>query len=47
VHDRQDSGTGRCIGIGSGNGRPVGRPQCMAQNTQNRAAGTVTNVVSY
>jgi hypothetical protein len=45
VHDRQDSGIGRRIAVGSRNGRPVGRSQYIAQNTQNRVASTVTNVV--
>jgi hypothetical protein len=45
VHDRQDSGIGKCIAVGSRNGRPVGRSQCIAQNTQNRVARTVTNAV--
>jgi hypothetical protein len=45
VHDRQDSGIGRCIAVGSRNGRPVGRSQCIARNTQNRVASTVMNVV--
>jgi hypothetical protein len=45
VHDRQDSGIGRRMAVGSRNCRPVGRSQCIAQNTQNRVASTVTNVV--
>jgi hypothetical protein len=45
VHDRQDSGIGRRIAVGSRNGRPVGRSQYIAQNTQNRVASTATNVV--
>jgi hypothetical protein len=45
MHARQDSGIGRHIAVGSRNGRPVGRSQCIAQNTQNRVASTVTNVV--
>jgi hypothetical protein len=45
VHDRLDSGVGRRIAVGSRNGRPVGRSQYIAQNTQNRVASTVTNVV--
>jgi hypothetical protein len=31
VHDRQDSGIGRHIAVGSRNGRPVGRSQYIAQ----------------
>jgi hypothetical protein len=45
VHDRQGSGIGQSIAVGSRNGRPVGKSQCIAQNTQNRVASTVTNVV--
>jgi hypothetical protein len=45
VHDRQDCGIGRHIAVGSRNGRPVGRSQYIAQNTPNRVASTVTNVV--
>jgi len=45
VHDRQDRGIGRRIAVGSRNGRLVGRSQYIAQNTQNRVASTVMNVV--
>jgi hypothetical protein len=45
VHDRQGSGIGQSIAVGSRNGRPVGRSQYIAQNTQNGVASTVTNVV--
>jgi hypothetical protein len=45
VHDRLNSGIGRRIAVGSRNGRPVGRSQCIAQNTQNRVSSTVMNVV--
>jgi hypothetical protein len=31
VHDRQDSGIGRRIAVGSRNSRPVGRSQYIAQ----------------
>jgi hypothetical protein len=46
VHDRQDSGIGRRIAVGSRNGRPVGRSQYIAQNTQNRVASTHCNECS-
>jgi hypothetical protein len=45
VHDRQDSGIGQSIAVGSRNGRPVGRSQYIAQSAQNGVASTVTNVV--